>query len=176
MTDITTLREYLQLRGIDDTAYTDEQLQLLISQATAYIGEDFVNPTTHEDYLRHYEGTRYMTDYYPVDVSSCVVLVDGEEVTPHKITEEGIIYFENHIQGELLCTYVQAIDETAIEQALFGVIGYMIADTTGGNMKSINEGDISITYDTDNNLSTSSQISHLIESLRNKYKARVRLI
>ena len=176
MTDIQKLRQYLQLQGIDDTTYTDEQLSLMISQATAFIGDEYVTPQEKEDYVRHFEGMTYMTDFYPVNVESVVVTVDDEEVTPHKITEEGLVYFENQVQGELLCTYLQAVDESIVEQAVNGVIMYSIRDSTGGNMKSINEGDISITYDTDNGMSTSSQISHLVDSLRQKFKARVRLI
>jgi len=176
MTDIEALRQFLQVYNIDDTEYTDEQLSLLISQAGTLIGDEYTQGATHEDYTRKWEGTTYMTDFYPIDVDSVCVVVDDEEVQPHKITEEGLIYFENHIQGEFVCTYTQAINTATLDKAIMGLVMYMIRDMNDRNLKSINEGDISITYNTDSDMSTHSQISNLIQNIRNKYKARVRLI
>lgn len=176
MTDINKLRQFLQVYNIDDTEYTDDQLQLMISQASSIIGDEFVSENNREDYVRNFEGTEYMTDFYPVLVDSVVVTVNTEEVTPHKITEEGIIYFTNHVQGEFSCSYVQAISSDEIEQTMFSVVMYMIREQNAGNIRSINEGDVSVTYDTDNTMSMGNQINNLIEQLRGKYKARVRLI
>jgi hypothetical protein len=174
MTEISDLRELLQVYGIDDSQYTDTQLQLLLKQARTYIGD--VTPTSHTDYVERFNGKRYMTQYYPVGVDSVTILVDEESITPKYITEEGIIYFDNMVTGELRCTYTQQLSEEEISDAILPLTVYMIKDNIGGNMSSITEGDVSVSFDNNSTVSTSNQINRLIESLRNKYKSRVVLL
>lgn len=174
MTEISDLRELLQVYGIDDSQYTDTQLQLLLKQARTFIGN--ATPENREDYVDQYHGKKYMTQYYPVSVDSVNVTVGGESVTPHHITEEGIIYFDNIVNGELSCTYTQQLSEEDISGAVLPLVVYMIQDQNGGNMSSITEGDVSVSFDNNSTVSTSNQINRLIESLRQKYKARVVLL
>lgn len=177
MTETEQLRALLEVYGIDDTQYTDAQLELMIQQAKNAVSADVANETTHEDYHRHFAGTVYMTDYYPVDVESLEITVDGEVVVPRRITHDGLVYFDNLMQGELVCTYSQAFDEGDVESTIIPLAMYMIRDKEGGNQSSIKEGDITVSFDTDSPSSTNAQISHLVSSLRAKYnKARVRLI
>jgi hypothetical protein len=177
MTEIVDeLRELLVLYDIADSEYTDEQLEMMISQARACIGTEYTEASDHEDYVRDFCGDYYLTDYYPVDVDSVRVTIDDEIVFPEKITSEGIIYFTNQQRGKLSCTYVQDFSSYDIKEVILPLTMYMIRDKNGGNMRSINEGDISITYDNDSQLSTSNMISQLVQKLQNKYKARVRLL
>ena len=174
MTEISDLRELLQVYGIDDSQYTDTQLQLLLKQARAFIGD--VTPTEHTDYVERFNGKRYMTQFYPVGVESVTVTVEGESITPHYISEDGIIYFDKIVNGELQCTYTQQLSEEDISSAVIPLTVYMIKDNMGGNMSSITEGDVSVSFDNNSTVSTSNQINRLIESLRQKYKARVVLL
>lgn len=177
MTEITDLRALLEVYGIDDTEYTDTQLEIILNQAKTYIGKEFVEGSTHEDYLRIYEGSVYMTNYYPIDVETVEIIVEGVEVTPRKITHEGIIYFEDVLHGELSCSYTQELSDEDIESTVLPLAMYLIRDQNGGGtMSSIHEGDLQISYDTTTSLSTNAQIHHLVQSLRDKYKARVRLL
>jgi hypothetical protein len=177
VTETTTmLRELLQLYGIDDTTYSDEQLELIIRQARAYIGEEFVEPTTHEDYVEHFRGKTYMTSYYPVDVDSVTVICEEEVVIPNKITSSGLVYFTHHIQGRLTVSYTQELTSTDIRDTILPIAVYMIRDIRGENLSSITEGDVSVSYDNTNTMSTSGMIQNLVTQLRNKYKARVRLL
>lgn len=177
MTEIVDeLRALLELYNIDDSQYTDEQLEMMISQARACIGTEYTEASDHEDYVRDFCGDYYLTEYYPIDIESVRVTIDDERVFPDKITSEGIIYFENEHRGKLSCTYVQDFSSDDIKDVILPVAMYMIRDKNGGNMRSINEGDISITYENDSQLSTSNMIASLVQKLQNKYKARVRLL
>jgi hypothetical protein len=126
MTEISDLRELLQVYGIDDSQYTDTQLQLLLKQARTYIGD--VTPTSHTDYVERFNGKRYMTQFYPVGVESVTVTVEGESITPHYISEDGIIYFDKIVTGELRCTYTQQLNEEDISSAVIPLAMYMIKD------------------------------------------------
>lgn len=177
MTLISDLRSTLQLYGIDDTQYTDAQLQIFIDNAKSVIGEDYVNSTEHEDYVEKISCRKYMTNYYPVVVDSVVVIVDGEQVTAKKITTDGIIYFDEQVNGEFTCTYLQGIDTTLVDEAIVNISLYMIQEQSGnGAISSINEGDISVSYDTNSIATSSNRISQMLNDIRGKYKARVRLI
>ncbi len=177
MTEIVDeLRALLQLYKIDDTMYTDDDLMLMITQARACIGTEFVEATEHEDYVHDFCGNRYITHYYPVVVDGVRITIDDERVFPDKITTEGIIYFENECRGKLSCTYVQDFSSDDITNVILPLAMYMIRDQNGGNTRSINEGDISITYDNDSQISTGNMIASLVQKLQNKYKARVRLL
>lgn len=173
---VEELRELLQVYDIDDSRYTDEQLMMMISQARACVGTEYIEPKSCEDYVRDFVGGYYMTDFYPILADSVVVTIDDEVVIPDKITEEGIIYFENQQRGKLSCSYVQDFSSDDITSVILPVTMYMIRDITGGNLSSINEGDISISYDNTSAMSTSSMIQNLVTRLQNKYKARVRLL
>lgn len=176
-TTIEQLRETLNVYGVDDSQYTDEQLEVFITQAKELVGSEYVEKVEHEDYVEDICCKRYMTNYYPVVVDSVVVLVDGVEVTPHKITEDGIIYFDEIVEGEFSCTYNQGISEGEVSSAIVTLSMYLIRDKTGqGTLSSIQEGDLKVTYATDNILSAGNRISQLVNNIRNKYKARVRLL
>lgn len=174
--DIEELRKLLRLYKIDDTQFTDEDLELLISQAKTLIGKEFIEDANREDYVEHLSSKRYMTDYYPILVDSVQVFVDDEEVIPRRITENGILYFEKNVNGEFLCTYTQGFERSSIDEAIKSIVMYMIQEQDNQNISSISEGDVSVSYNTDDLMSSSTKLNELIESIRNKFRARVRLL
>lgn len=177
MTIVEDLRQLLVANGIDDTQYTDEELTIFIDTAKTVIGLEYTESIAHEDYVEKIQCRKYMTNYYPIAPDSVCVLVDGEEVTAKKITKEGIIYFYEIIDGEFSCTYLQAIDTDLIDYATRLLSLYTIQEKEGtGAVSSIAEGDISISYDTNSSASNSNRVARIVDSIRSKYKARVRLL
>ena len=177
MDEVEELRLLLQMYGIDDSMYDDNELQMWISQARSFVGNEFVQETEYEDYQRDFNSDMYMTRAYPISVSSVHVLVDDEGVIPMKITSNGVIYFNNRQHGAISVTYSVEYTEEDVKNVILPVAMYMIRDKNGGNMSSITEGDVSVSYDNINDkLSTSNSIQQLINNLRMKYKARVRLL
>ena len=178
MIDIQTLRTQLQAVGVEDSQYTDEQLQAIIENARSVLG-DCVEERTHEDYLRHFSNDVYTTNYYPINVDDVEVTCDDKAVQVDKITKEGVIYFTNTERGSLRVVYVQAIDTSIVDNVVSQLVVYMIQQKQAGNIEgisSINEGDISISYDTNSTLRSDALVQKLIDDLRNSYKARVRLL
>lgn len=178
MIDIQTLRTQLQAVGVDDSQYTDEQLQAIIENARSVLG-DCVEERTHEDYVRHFSNDVYTTNYYPILTDDVEVTCDDKAVQVDKITKEGVIYFTNNERGSLRVVYVQAIDTSIVDNTVSQLVVYMIQQKNGINdagLSSINEGDISISYDTNSSLRSDALVQKLIDDLRNSYKARVRLL
>lgn len=170
MSILEDLRAMLIAHNIDVTAYTDQILNSFISEARLLVGEDFMFDHTVEEYDPNFDDDCIMVGDYPVKEGTVVVTLDDEVITPTKITSEGIIYLPSRVNGHLSVRYTVGLSGEDINQYLLPIVVYMIREKEGQNISSINEGDISISYDTSNGVNT--QMSQLIQDLKHKYSGR----
>lgn len=170
---LTELKQILNGQGIDPTKYTDEQLQGLILQAKTLINREWATDKTYTDYNRKYNGDIITTDYYPLKTIETITIND-EEVTPDYYTDDGIIYLPKQYNGTLKCDYTVGLTDDDYINCILPMTTNLILDQqTDKNIASINEGDVSISY---NNTTTANTNDALIENIRNKYAAKIRMI
>ena len=175
MSMLDDLRSLLIAHGIDATGYTDSMLESFIFEAKVLVDAPFMFDTVHEDYNPQFRGDVFMTDNYPViDDEVLRVTIDDLVVTPEHITHEGIIYLDKTYQGKLKCTYNVGLSDDDIQSYLLPICTNMIQIKEGLNPASISEGDVSISYDSNNSYGT--QVSQLVQALKNKYSGRVAFI
>ena len=178
-TAIETLRTLLQANKIT-TTYTDEELEAIITQALLLVNAPYTTDNTYNDYVHTFNGTSYITQYYPLKTIShddIIVTLDDVNVNEYisNLTRDGIIYFDRPLRGRLNITYTVGLDTNDINNYIVPIALYLIKDNEGMNMNSVQEGDVTVNY---SNMATSTcaGIDALIGNLRNRYGARVRLI
>lgn len=170
---VTQLAQLLTAHNI--TNYTTDQLETYIKQAMMLAEINSIAPTEKE-YKRHYHDEVFLTSYYPItNPEQMVIQINGEDITPDFVLDtEGIIYFDKMYTGTLYVEYEHGILEEDITNLLVPLAFNLFVDSNGGNLASITEGDISVSYKTDG---TSLQSNDdLISRLRGKYEARVKFI
>ena len=170
---VTQLEQLLKAHNI--TNYTTDQLETYIKQAMMLAEINSIAPTEKE-YKRHYHDEVFLTSYYPItNPEQMVIQINGEDITPDFVLDtEGIIYFDKMYTGTLYVEYEHGILEEDITNLLVPLAFNLFVDSNGGNLASITEGDISVSYKTDG---TSLQSNDdLISRLRGKYEARVKFI
>ena len=171
-----TLRKMLISHGIT-TEYSNDELDSFILEAKLLLDAPFVYDTLHEDYVDDFEGNKYMLRYYPFKESNeFSVSLNDEDITSHvkKIMKSGLLFFDKSFHGSLNVTYSVGLDVDDINTYIVPIVLYIIRDKEGKNISSINEGDISISYDNTSNSSLTTDA--LIKRLKNKYGTRLRLI
>lgn len=173
MTLYDDIRNSLQAHGVT-TTYTDQQLAQLVSEAKSLVNSPITGTSQETDYVPDFTGNTYLTDYYPVIRGSVTLLVNGENVTPRRVTPDGRIYLPNGMIGELECTYTTGLDTTTLNSYLVPIVVGMITGNENQNLASISEGDVSISYRSEG--STSADLDQLVANLRGLYGARVRLL
>jgi hypothetical protein len=87
---------------------------------------------------------------------------------------EGVVYFPEKQCGRLLVQYTVGLGTEDMEKYILPITVHLIMEKEGKNISSISEGDISISYDTNNTLN--AQVTTLIQELKNKYSGRVCLL
>lgn len=174
MTIYDTLRDMLINHGVI-TEYTDAQLDNFILEAKLLIDTPFVNNSQIEEYKTDWTGDVYYTNEYPLIKSSVTVIINNTVIIPEHVTSDGIIYLDKTYTGDLKCTYTIGLSNEDITNYLLPIVVCLIEDKEGLNIASVGEGDINISY---NNATgyTSKTLDTLIQNLRDKYSARVRLI
>lgn len=170
MSMVDDLRSMLIAHGIEASSYTDGMLDSFILEAKLLVNEPFMFDTVHEDYDPDFSGDVFMTSDYPVLPEGLTVTVGGEVINPTHISSEGLIYFEKAYKGVLNCTYTVGLTSDDIQSYLLPMVVSMVQEKEGMNVASINEGDVSISYDNTTGLNT--QVTQLIQSLKNKYSGR----
>lgn len=176
MTIYETIRNMLISNGIA-TTYSDAELDSFILEAKLLVDAPFVNDAVYEDYVDRFSSDKYMIRHYPLKESDDFnVLIDDKDITNNvrKITSNGIIYFDKKYTGSLTVSYVCGLNTTAINDYLIPIIVYLIKDKEGKNISSISEGDVSVSYNNSSN--TSLTLDSLVNRLRKKYGARLRLL
>lgn len=170
---VTQLEQLLKAHNI--TNYTTDQLETYVKQAMMLAEINSIAPTEKE-YKRHYHDEVFLTSYYPItNPEQMVIQINGEDITPDFVLDtEGIIYFDKMYTGTLYVEYEHGILEEDITNLLVPLAFNLFVDSNGGNLASITEGDISVSYKADG---TSLQSNDdLISRLRGKYEARVKFI
>ena len=169
------IRQQLITIGVDETTITDDVINAWTKQAEMLAGVS-LEPKTSEEYTANFRGKVYLTDFYPLlSVENLELWIDGELVTPkHVQASTGIIYLEKEYKGILECNYTYGFDETSISQLFIPLVLALMKDADGGNLASISEGDVSISYDRNGN--TSTTIDSLILNIQSKFGVRARFL
>ena len=172
MTFTDKLNNLLKIYGIEKE-YNEEQVELLVSQAFSLIDRDFTEDSVKRELLPEFTGTVHTTDYYPIkkDENLCIKLND-KEIEPFTVSKNGIIYFSKKISGKLDITYTVGLDESDMEKYILPMILELVKNANGLNYSSIHEGDISISKNED----TVMKLDSLVQNIRNRYGARIKLM
>ena len=177
--DLTSLRTLLQSNGIDDTMYADSQLCQLIQQSVTLIGEDYVSGSCETEYDYTFEGDMYMTMSYPVVTDEVTVKLDGVHVPSEDIlhiTSEGVIRFNRDLEGLLEVKYRNGVNDSTMKEFLMLATLHLIRGGSSGtgNISSIQEGDVNVSYD--NTTNSNNSLNGVIQTVHDLYGARVRMI
>ena len=174
---LTSLREHLNNNGISDTDYTDSQLTSMIQNAVTLIGEEYVTSRCEIDYDYSFNGDMYLTAEYPITPDNLRATCDDVDVTGRirSVTREGVIHFKSDLTGILKVEYQVGLgDDLSSEYVLMAAVYLTKANSNLGGIASINEGDVSVSYDTTNNARNS--LDGIIMEIHNQFGARVRMI
>jgi hypothetical protein len=170
---IDQLRNMLLAHDIT-TDYSEDTLSSFIDEAKLLVGEDFVVSRPVEEFFPQFHDDSVLLSDYPVVVDSVEVTCDDVTVTPTHVTVEGVVYFPEKQCGRLLVQYTVGLGTEDMEKYILPITVHLIMEKEGKNISSISEGDISVSYDTNNTLN--AQVTTLIQELKNKYSGRVCLL
>lgn len=174
---IENLREMLTSRGINAEEYTEAQLSSMIQQAVTLIGEEYVSSRTEVDYDYTFTGDIYLTAEYPITPEAVTVTLDDVDITDSikSITKEGVIHFNEDHDGVLRVEYNVGLTSDVVQDSILLAAMYLLGDSAHmGNISSINEGDVSISYDRTNN--TANSLDGVINNVHKQFGARVKMI
>lgn len=178
--NIIELKNYLKMNNIT-LDLTDEELinlcEVKLNQLEGLIGIN-INPKVNTIYINNFSSDVIFLDYYPV-ISIQKLTIDDKELDSNDyniVLKEGIIYFNHIFKGkielEYLAGFTQQEFNSNIQSLLYDIILYTFqkADNQFGEISSITEGNVSISYNSNTSLYT--QINNKINSLKNKYHCR----
>lgn len=154
--------------------YTQAELDNYILEAKVLVDTPFMNDNVMEDYIKEWAGDVYCTKEYPLRNNTIELTINNTVITPVHVTYDGIIYLDKTYHGDLKCRYTVGLNNDDINSYVVPIVVCLIENIEGSNIASVNEGDVSISYD--NSTSTTRTLDNLVNNLRNKYGARVRLI
>lgn len=183
--DVETLKQNLTLENIEYEDYSDEDLELLLTNKTnELIGYTNlpINATNHKTIIRRYNGSMVELDYYPVDSITSLKIGDKEFTDDDYVLDQelGILYFELPVSGMLVCDYVSQLSDefitNKVNPLLIDMIAYTLKDKFSGNgaITSMKEGDVSVNYDKDSSLG--NLILSRINNLKSYYSIRIRML
>ena len=183
MIDINDLRLLLKLNGIDDTQYTDEDLEKLID----YYTKVFDSLICFNYHSKQYE------DFIPADDSFNSLLLNHFPVT-NLITltikeknhlddirninlTSGIIHFKKPFIGDTRVIYRSGWSDEDIERLInpiiLDLIIWGIKYGKAGLINSITEGDVSVSYDNTDNI---LNINQRIRDLNKRFCPKARML
>lgn len=174
---IDTLRTMLETMGIQADEYTDTQLASIIQQACTLIGEEYTTPRSEVDYDYDFKGDLYLTAEYPILATGLEVYVDERDITSSikSITNEGVIHLHEEHEGVLRVTYTVGLASDVVQEYILLAAMYLTADNSHkGNIGSIQEGDVTVSYNTAGN--TYNSLDSVIRGIHGLFGARVKLI
>ena len=183
MIDLDELRLLLRLNEIDDSKYTDKDLEHLID----YYTKVFNSLICFNYHIKRYD------DFYPADGSFDSLLLNHYPVTKLitlKIDNKdcanfirefnkksGIIYFNKHFIGDVKVTYrsgwSQEDIDTYIIPLIIDLIIYSIKYGGDGVVSSVTEGDVSVSFDMN---SSSIDINQRIKDLNRRFCPKARML
>lgn len=178
--NIIELKNYLKMNNIT-LDLTDEELinlcEVKLNQLEGLIGIN-INPKVNTIYINNFSSDVIFLDYYPV-LSIQKLIINDKNLNLDDymlIPKEGIIYFNHIFNGkielEYLVGFTQQEFNSTIKALLYDIILYTFqkADNQFGEISSITEGNVSISYNSNTSLYT--QINNKINSLKNRYHCR----
>lgn len=175
MTLLTDLKKILEANGITD--YTDTQLEAFIDKARVLANIPGLTPHTEHDVVKDFTGDVYVTSFYPILDDAISLTINGEAVIPKLVEyDKGIIFLNNTINGLLQCTYTTGIPEEEFNVDLLPIVVQLVTDSSGKNISSITEGDVTVSYKTSSSGSDETSIDALIRNFRAKYDTMVRWV
>lgn len=169
MTIVEDIQELLPSNITVTTAY----INAMIDNIMKIIG-DCTQPQEYEDYTPYFTGEVIICKSYPLlEDEDITVVIDDNTITPSHIDyQNGIIYLSQpYTDSTLECSYTVGYDEDTVNADLVPIVVQAIKDSNGGNLASINEGDVSISYNTAGG--TSLQVDQLIAGFKAKYAGAV---
>ncbi len=170
MSMVEDLRSMLIAHGIDATSYTDGMLESFILEAKVLVDEPFMFDEITEDYDPMFHDDVYITSNYPL-VEVMKLTINDKIVIPEYTSPDGILFLDKPYHGKLKCKYKVGLTNDDVQSYLLPIVVGMVQEKEGMNVASISEGDVSIGYDTANGYG--SQVSQLVQTLKNKYNGRV---
>ena len=172
-----TIKQYLQTQGIDTTNINDNTITGIYNTYLNYILQQTgiqVEPTTatYTDINEtKFNNKNYILPTCPINSIEEIIIDNKKIPTTQYITnlESGIIRWKTQQEGDTLqVTYTTQIDEETIQlitATILDLIYYNLDTNPSKDIKTLKEGDISITYDSDN--STANKINKNLETLKN---------
>lgn len=180
MIDVDELRVVLRINGVDETTYSDDELNNLINFHTGLFNTLICfnyNLTEYEEYYPVSESTRsLLINHYPIQSLSTLKIGDKDYTSNIKYLDKkpGIIYFKEPLTDDVSITYMSGFDETQVNELIkpliLDLIVYGVKYGVGGVISSLSEGDVSVSYD------TSMSIQSRINDLNKRYCVKARMI
>ena len=182
---ISELKDLLDLNGVDYSAYNDEQLQQLLTNKIVELeglAGVCINPKSFTEKHIDYNMKILELRYYPVTTINDFTL-NGKQINEADyILDEnlGVIYFNHTTIGNIIISYTVQLPSNVIDTLVNPLIVDMFThmlngDNTGnGEISSIKEVDVTVSYDTSSNLYAS--IMSRIGQLKGMYACRAVLI
>lgn len=180
MTLITVedLKKQLELTQVDISTYSDEDLELLltntINEIIGYTNLP-INPISHKQIVRNFNSTLFELDYYPIKEISSLrigskILSDDDYILDDTL---GILYFNTKGSGLLVVEYVSQLSNeflsVNVTPLIVDIIRYRLSNdfSVDGVRTSIKEGDVSVNFDSSSSLG--NLIQGRIANLKNNY-------
>ena len=170
------IQQYLQTQGINIENITNEQLTNIYNTYLNYILTTTgitIEPTTNtytDINYNKFNNINYILPICPVKVES--IKIDNQTISPNTYIlneDHGIIRWKTRQQGDTLTiTYTSTPNDETLQligATILDLIYYTLDTNPSKDIKTLKEGDISITYDSDNN--TSNKIKTNMETLKN---------
>lgn len=178
--NITKLKSYLKINNFQSD-YSDEELNdmcnLKLNELENMIGL-YINPVIKEEYIPTFCSNIVYLDFYPVLEIKQVMgdgnLFNAEDYILQKL--EGLIFLKHNFIGELKIIYTVGFTQeqfnSKVQSLLYDIILYTLrnAENQYGEISSITEGNVSISYNSNTSLYT--QINNKINNLKNMYHCR----
>ena len=182
---VSSLKEQLNLQGVDYSDFTDENLQLLLNNiVTELMGYTNcpINPVTHKTIIRDFSSDILELDYYPVKSISSLKVGSKNLTEDNYVLDEGlgILYFNSIFRGMLVVEYCCQVSDDIISNIvnplIFDMVKYRLTNnfSNDGVMSSVKEGDVQVNYDT--NSSIGNLIQSRINNLKNSYSIRIKVL
>lgn len=158
---------------------SEEEITATILQAKSLVGMEYFSPTDWNEFVPDFDDNVYVTDFYPVIPDSLVLKINAVPVSPYKINySEGIIYLKYNRSGTLEVDYQYGYSDDVLNDALVPLVVELYKQNNNYNLGSISEGDVSISYASNVNTNGTgvNTIDTLVNSIREMYNARVKLL
>lgn len=177
------LRKALQANNVDDSEFTDYQLENFfrdtLRDLEGRIGFK-TEPQVFEDVVFDFNSKQHICNHS--NISNLELGINNTPLNKdsYRVNKRtGIIKFNRTYNGDLNIKYNYGIPESTVQNEIYplvyDIIAQLIVNGVNNNIKSITEDNFSITY-TDNLQGLSKSVDERINRLRVRYNSRMSLI